>query len=189
MSTLLCVTRCHREPLPHRQTHAIDLKSGRYGKVQRYCLSYKDPLTKACVPWITPTLEKRVSNQDMRTLQIQALATETHFAPHNTLQTHTLLPEHFTHQHILLPGTLCPSTQFAPTNTAPWNTLLPRTLCFLEHSPPWNTYIPGTHSSRVTFPPQDTLHPEPFFLRSCAIQDSRSLTIGSSQTHHMSYLG
>ena len=39
MSTLLCVTRCHRPPLPRRQTHAIDLKSGRYGKFQRYCLS------------------------------------------------------------------------------------------------------------------------------------------------------
>ena len=55
------------------------------------------------------------------------VSADTHFAPQNTLQTHTLLArtfcslEHFTSQHTLFSGTLCS----------------------LEHLDPWNTLPPG----------------------------------------------
>ena len=50
--------------------------------------------------------------------------------------------ETFTPQHILLPGTLCSSTQFVPQIT-----LLLGTLCFSEHFASWNTLLLGTHCS------------------------------------------
>ena len=46
--------------------------------------------------------------------------------------------EHFTPQHILLPGTLCSLEHFAYQHS-----LLLSTLCFLKHSAPWNTLLPG----------------------------------------------
>ena len=50
---------------------------------------------------------------------------DTHFAPQNTLQTHTLLVR-----------TFCFSTHFDP-----WNSLLTWTLCPFEHFAPWNILL------------------------------------------------